>query len=302
MKDQKKTDIKVGILSLATIILFLLVLGWAKNLLLFKSEQVVMISFPTVAGLSEGDAVTVSGVKKGHVTEISLDRNFAIVKISIESDVQLKEDAVFSVMMLDLMGGKKIEIDPGISSNLIDLSRAHNGKFAGDIATAMSTLSSVQDDLIKVITEIKISLERINDSYLNPQFIAKISESVNELSRLTKNLNEIVKENREDINELLISGINLSRSVSDVLDSNKTALSNTINSVDSLIYNSNKLIVRFDNFVSEIKQKKNSLGEVIYNDKLLEDVKITIEQLKKLTEILIKQLEGEGVNVDAHIF
>ena len=36
-----------------------------------------------------------------------VEPNNVLVELSIENDVQLKEDASFAISMLDLMGGKK---------------------------------------------------------------------------------------------------------------------------------------------------------------------------------------------------
>ena len=54
--------------------------------------------------------------------------------------------------------------------------------------------------------------------------------------------------------------------------------------------------------MSEIKNEENNLGKFLYDDQLVTDMKSAVEKLNKLTEILIYQLENDGVNVDANIF
>ena len=109
MTSEKKTEIKVGITVFAALLLLAFIFGWAKNFNLNQNTKLLNVKFPTVAGLAIADMVSVNGVRKGLVNSISTDGNFAKVEIKFSEDVQLREDASFSIMMLDLMGGKKIE-------------------------------------------------------------------------------------------------------------------------------------------------------------------------------------------------
>ena len=112
MKDQRKTEIRVGITIVVGLLIFIWILGWAKNFSLNPSENYLNIKFNNASGLEIGDDVTVNGVRKGNVEDIKVEGQSVIVKISLDNDVNLKEDAKFGISMLDLMGGKKVEISP----------------------------------------------------------------------------------------------------------------------------------------------------------------------------------------------
>ena len=114
MKDQRKTELKVGIVVVVAIILFIWILTWAKNFSLSVTEKSILVSFKNVSGLEVGDEVTINGVKKGFVDNFKIEDDNIIVKLALENDTPIKEDAVFRIAMLDLMGGKKVEIYPGI--------------------------------------------------------------------------------------------------------------------------------------------------------------------------------------------
>ena len=45
-------------------------------------------------------------------------------------------------------------------------------------------------------------------------------------------------------------------------------------------------------------ESNNNLGRVLYDEKFMMDLKTSIEQVKELTQILIEQLKGEGLNLD----
>jgi phospholipid/cholesterol/gamma-HCH transport system substrate-binding protein len=52
-----------------------------------------------------------------------LEPNDVNVELSLDNDVKLKQDATFAISMLDLMGGKKIEIFPGTSNKSFNISK-----------------------------------------------------------------------------------------------------------------------------------------------------------------------------------
>src|ERR1039457_6514706 len=108
MKDQRKTEIKVGLTVLAGILIFLWILGWAKNFSVSSNHRPVLVKFDNVTGLEIGDNVVVNGLRKGFVQNMQIEQDHVIVTMSLEKDVDLREDAQFSISMLDLMGGKKV--------------------------------------------------------------------------------------------------------------------------------------------------------------------------------------------------
>jgi len=133
MKDQRKTELKVGIAVIVGLILFIWILTWAKNFSLSTTEKSILVSFKNVSGLEIGDEVSINGVKKGFVDDFKIEGDNVIVKLSLENDTPIKEDAVFRIAMLDLMGGKKVEISPGSSGKLLDYSQVQAGTFYADI-------------------------------------------------------------------------------------------------------------------------------------------------------------------------
>jgi len=95
MKDQRKTDIRVGLTVIVSLLLFIWIIGWAKNFSLNSNRTSVTIKFQNVAGLEIGDNVTINGVRKGFVDDVILKNDFVIVSVSLEPDVDLRSNAVF---------------------------------------------------------------------------------------------------------------------------------------------------------------------------------------------------------------
>lgn len=302
MKDQRKSEIKVGITVFMGFLALMWVISWVKDFSIYEQRQEYKVIFETVAGLGDGDAVTIRGVKKGVIKSISLTGKGALVTLYIDSDIVLFSDATFSVMMLDLMGGKKIEVNPGISGIPISTAITHEGKFLGDISVAMASLTSVQDDLVDVVKQIKTALNQLNNSYLNDEFNTEIKSVLKGFKILTENMNKMITRNDEAVNDLLKSGNIVAEKTIKLLDDNDKVVNTTLNNLNNLIRHSDSLVVKMDSFSREVKLQNNNIGKIIYDDNLYEDLVIIFGQLKELTEILIQQLKNEGVNVNANVF
>ncbi len=301
MRDQRKTEIKVGITVFIGIIILIWIYSWAKYITINSDRKILTVKFDSVAGLEIGDPVTVNGVRKGYVDDIKISEAKVYVVLNLDSDTELKEDAQFYVMMLDLMGGKKIEINPGNSKNFINYNKTQIGKFSGDISTAMTVLSSVEYVLIDVIKEIKFTLSQLNSVLGDSQFNSELKNSLTNLNSLTHNLNTLIETNKLNINNFINEGTQLTKSINDLIITNKDSIRASVYLIKQTIDNSQRLITNVNSFLEKTNNSENNLGRVFNDKKLLEDLKISIKQLKDLTLILLEQLKSNGVKVDAKI-
>lgn len=302
MKEQRKTEIKVGLTVIIGIILFLWIFGWAKNLSIRSSENFLKIKFKNVSGLEIGDPVTINGFRKGYVNDIVIKNNDLIVELAIDNDVKIKEDAKFSIVMLDLMGGKKIDIEPGFSENEIDFSKIQSGVFQSDIPSVMALLGSVQDDLVTVLKDVKTVLSSLNKMVSDENFIKEIRLLVNNVNDLSNQMNKVISENRADINKFSKNAVELTENTNNLIKENRETVIELINNFNVLSKETKDLVQKINSFTDEINRRENNLGKILYDDELLGNLKSSIKQLETLTRILVDQLNSKGIKVDANIF
>lgn len=301
MKDQRKTEIKVGITVLVSIVILLWVFGWAKNFTVDSGRKKVYVEFNSVAGLEIGDQATINGVRKGYVDDIKIEGASVFVLLNLDSDVSLKEDAKFSIMMLDLMGGKKVEINPGNTETELNYNSVQKGETLGDIASAMAVFGRVQDDLIDVVKEVKISLSYLNKTFADNKFEADLKTSVNNLKTLTENLNSVLIANKDEINKLLRTGNELASSVNSFMVENKDSIKQTISVLKETLDRSKIMINNINDFLTKTDKGENNLGKALNDKDMMDDLKTSVKNLKELSELLLQQLKKEGIKVDADI-
>ncbi|MDP3580430.1 MAG: MlaD family protein [Ignavibacteria bacterium] len=302
MKDQRKTEIKVGITVVLAILIFVWVFGWAKNLTVGSERKEISVKFSSVAGLEIGDPVTINGVRRGYVEDILIKGSEVVTVLNLEKEINLKTDAKFSVMMLDLMGGKKIEVYPGSAADEIDYNKLQDGEFVGDIASAMAMLGAVQNDLVDVIKEVKITLSSVNKTLTDQQFNNDLKTSVSNLVELTENLNSLIKANSGELNKLLKNGNELATNVNDFIIANRDSISQTLSAVKDVLKESKTMLVKVNTLIDQTNKSENNFGKFLNDPELLKDIKESISHVKDLTRILVEQLKAKGIEVNAHIF
>jgi phospholipid/cholesterol/gamma-HCH transport system substrate-binding protein len=302
MKNQRRTEIRVGITVLVGIIVFLWILGWAKNFSITPTDNTVKVQFANTAGLEVGDPVTVNGVRKGFVEDISIKGEKVLVTMKISNDVALKEDANFGISMLDLMGGKKVEVNPGSSNNLLDYNQVQSGTFYADIPYVMSMVGSFQKDITSTISDLKVTLNSLNDYLGDRKLNNDIKASMSNLNEVTKKLNILIDENRNNLKQLTANTVELTEDTKNFFNQNKESFNASAKELQNVLVNSDSLITKLNRFTDEVRNKKNNLGKIIYDEKLYDNITQSLKQLNELTKIMIEQLQKDGLKVDANIF
>ena len=302
MRNERKAEIKVGITTILSLIIFLWIMGWSKNFIRTTSDVEINIIFDNVSGLELDDDVTIRGLRKGFVKDIILDRNIIIVKISVDKNVDLRKDAVFWLATVDLMGGKKIEIIPGITKEKLNLNVLHTGEFLSDFSTMMETIGSVKYDLLEIIDDIKVSLNSLTSYLTDEEMKTDLKSSLNNLNGLTYKLDVMLSENRENISTIVENTAVISEDAKVFIDKNKEDLNVSVSKLKSLLTKSDSLVSQFNYITTQTIEGDNNLGKILYDDSLIVKINETLRLLNQLSKMILYQLQQDGVKVDANIW
>ena len=302
MKNPRATEIKVGITVLMGLLVFIWVLGWAKSFNLTSSDNLVKVRFIKVSGLEIGNNVTVNGVRKGHVNDFFIQGSSVIVTLSISNDVILKKDAEFALESTDLMGGRKIEVNPGDSKENLDLSEIHKGNYITDIAGMISLFSNIQDKISIIANESVKTLKGINSLLEDKTFIEGLKTSITNLNIVTAKLDRVLTENQQNIKEISENTKEITSDTKILIKENKDKVELTLANLNAVMLKSDSLMTSLNYLTQETITGGNNLGKILYNDSLYNNLIQAMESINELTKILKDQLEADGIKVDAYIF
>jgi phospholipid/cholesterol/gamma-HCH transport system substrate-binding protein len=77
--------------------------------------------FSSVSGLRVDSPVEIEGIEVGRVEQMNIDQDkqLAVLKLRIQKDIRVYEDAIASIKTAGLIGDKLIKIDPGGGGDIL---------------------------------------------------------------------------------------------------------------------------------------------------------------------------------------
>jgi phospholipid/cholesterol/gamma-HCH transport system substrate-binding protein len=146
-----KQEVGVGAFVLIGLAVFLVGMFWLTGQSLRTSGISVDVMFQSVAGLKQGDPVLVSGVKKGRVARVALERVHSVrVTLEISKDVSPHIDAAATVGAMDLFGAKFIDYSPGtVEKELLPTGRVLTGTNQPDITDVAQGVANRANELME---------------------------------------------------------------------------------------------------------------------------------------------------------
>ena len=302
MKNERKTEIKVGITTVISLIIFIWILAWAKNLTLTSDDIIVNLTFENVSGLEVDDQVTVKGLRKGFVDDIYLDGNKIFVKISVDNNVDLRKDAKFWIATTDLMGGKKIEIIPGESIEMLDLNSLHTGLIQPDLNSMMAIVGSMMNDVQTIVDDLKITFSTVNKHLSDDEMMIDLKSSLRNLKNLTEKFNALITDNSDNITRITENIAAISEESRTFFDENRESLDSSIKKFNIILSKSDSLVSRFNFLAAETMEGNNNLGRILYDDSLMINMQETLKILNELSKLVLYQIKTDGFKVDANIW
>lgn len=304
MNPSRATELKVGIVSLIGIAILVFGLMWGKQQSLNTNRQIYHIHFPTSAGLLEGDPVSVNGVKKGRVEKLSIDNDGVMVDAAVDPDIKLHTDATAMIMMVELMGGKKIELTPGKSNTPLDPSTVLQGTTAEDIPGAMAMLGTLNDDVTRVLFRLDTLLGNMNQIMGDKQLVQSVKNSIQNLDATLSTARAILAENKQDLHQTLVNTRDMVAQIKDFIEKNRPLFERTVNDADKTLNTADGAIAHADSTIAGINQILNDIkngngvaGKLIYDKQLGDRLDSTLVGAHRLIQFFL----DNGVNVNLRL-
>lgn len=106
MKNNHASDVKVGIVSLAAMLVLLIgiILGQGIGL---SSTTLIKMRFPNSGSIQATSPVLINGVKRGSVKDVINDRGSVLITAEMDNIDDIYSDATAQISILEITGGKK---------------------------------------------------------------------------------------------------------------------------------------------------------------------------------------------------
>lgn len=311
MINQRKTEIKVGIVTIAGLLLFFIGMTLMRGCNVAVSQKTVKIRFPNSGGLLLSNPVVVNGVNRGKVTSIKNDKGSVLVEVSLNNIDDIYSDAKAMISILEITGGKKIEISPGTSGVKFDLEKEIPGETSADIASLFVLVGNVSNQLINIVNRLDTLTEKISIVANDKNFTKNINNIIKNTDEMIANANTLLKQNFSNINQIISEIRILVLKMNEDYKRYEPRLDSLISNLNLAVNSANKMMTRIDTTISsankvltdagtitnDIRNGNGMISKLIYDDKLSAQLDSTIVNLNSLIE-LIRQY---GVNVNIRL-
>ena len=147
--DSYKQEVTVGVMVIAGLIAFTLAMFWLTGRSINSRGISAQFVFGDIAGLKEGDPVRISGVAKGRVASIHLDRvGRVIVTLQLGPEVRPHSDASAVIVSADFLGAKFVDYNPGSKPEFWVGDRPIPGSAAEDMGSVAAKTAQSANELI----------------------------------------------------------------------------------------------------------------------------------------------------------
>ena len=243
-----------------------------------RNFRKLKVRFENAGGLEPGDKVTVYGIEKGKVKDLTVSSKGVISTLLISKDIDLKEDAEFSIHETDFMGHKALEIYPGDSANSLSHDQIHSGTVKGGLSQLVAKVSKLSDKVDKLLNE-------INEN----NTLEKINNTINSTNQLIDNSNKIVLENKKQIKSIIKEAAetihllkNTTKRTGNQIDPIITKTDSLITDLEVSIHKFNEISEKTNRFVDTVNENEGTIQLLLKKDELYKKILTSTTKLDSL--------------------
>lgn len=281
-------EIKTGIIVIGGILLFILGFSYLKSAPLFDDSTILYAVYPNVGGLQSGTQVSINGMGVGKVQNIRFkdESGSLIVTFSVGNDFRFSRNSTAELYDTGIIGGKGIQIKPVFDGAPVAKSgdTLASSSRPGLTELVQQKLTPLQAKVEAAVANADSLLMNVND-VLDDRTRQSLRESISGMNDIVGSfkhsaaaLNALLENNQTELDSSISNINNITSNFSKISDSLATAgLSRTMMNLDSTVQN-------LDRLLSRIESGEGSLGKLVHNDDLYNNLSEASRELDLLLQ------------------
>lgn len=283
-------EVKTGILAICAIALLIFGYSFLKGKNLLENDRTFYAVYDNVEGLIPSSPVTINGMVVGQVVSINFadTKGNLVVEFNVDSDFSFSKNSLAKVYGGGLIGGKSLAIMPKYEQGLEakDKDTLPGRIEAGLLELVNDKLAPLQEKLEAAITDADTLLNSVNgilnvDNKNNLNSIFKdLSITVKNFKGASSSLNTILSGNEDKLNNTFANLDKMSTNLNQVSDSLAQI------NVAKLGKDLEKVLTNFEKISKDINSGRGTVGKLLKDDKLYDNLEKTSKQLELLLQDL----------------
>lgn len=290
-------EIKAGLIAIFSIIGFVLLYQFMKGKNVFSSDNIYYARFDNVEGLEPSSPVSINGLKVGQVDKIipfigKDSRVSFVVQVHVDDQYQFSKQSTLEVFEPGLMSGKQMRVNLVYGTPFAkDGDTLKSGSELSMLNSLSSQVGPVKDQLQSVLKRVD-SLTNNANKLLDDQNRAEIKSLLASLNRTvasfegtSRQTNALLSNNDPRLQKVLDNASLATVSAKNAMDkygnvADKIEVDKLNNAIDKLATTSDQL----NNVIAGIQKGDGSLGKLVKDEELYNNLTKTSDNLNKLVE------------------
>ena len=287
MKTSK--EIKTATLVLSGVVLFIFIFNYLKGENLLSKSRKITAIYKNVEGLATSSAVTINGHTVGKVQDIQFTDDgsgMLQVRMLIDSDFKFSKNSRAQLYESGLIGGKAIAIIPANDGgeNVVSGDVLQSEIKPGLTDLVNQRLTPLQEKIEAVMVSAEALLSNVNSIFDDQTksdikgSLSKLETTISSFENTSNTLQSILEVNEGSITKTLDNFGTISQDISAVSTTlSKADLARTIEGLKSTIN-------VFNTLLSNIEKGEGSLGKLVKDERLYNNLEGAMGQLEALFE------------------
>ena len=286
---KRSREVKTAVLAIGSILLFIFGYSFLKGTNLLDKDRTFYVTYDNVQGLAKASPVTINGLMVGKVKDIVFlnQKGKLLVSFSIrKSDFKFSKNSLVRIYSSSLLGDKSLGIYPQYDpENMAVSGDTLVGSVEDDMLVAVTkALGPLEKKVNNTLTTLDVLLHSISD-VLDPktrvnlkQTIANLNTTMESLDGASNSLNTLLQDNTSKLNNTFT---NL-----DKMATNFNSLSDSLSKLETgkLFTELQNVVTRFDTITSALENGEGSMGQLLKDEQLYQNLKGASKQLDELLE------------------
>ena len=294
------SEIKVGAVIIIALGLLYFGMNYLKGSDVFSKSRYFYAIYEKVDGLNTDNVILVNGYKVGRVAQITLipeKGNLIMVKMEIlEDQLNIPDSSVARIVSEDVLGTKAISLEftqdtifhMSGDTLVSDIDEALQSIIEEKLAPLQLQIEGVIAEARDLVSATKILVTTTNES------IEKAKTSMDVINKTTTDVDKLVVAQNENLTRVLgdITAIasnirNNSKNINAILE-NVATISDSLTRANyaAAIQNATNALTQLDSMITKINEGEGSLGMLLNDDKLYNNLEQASLEIDKLAEDL----------------
>lgn len=274
---KRSMEIKVGLTVGMALLMLAITIFTVEKFHFGDSGYTVEVTFDFVDAIKpQSDVVIGGGVKIGHVSDIMVQGDQVILKVTVKNDVRIPSDAKFKIMSKGVMGDKYLNV----------VAQKDTGNYLSDGDRIKGMPSSNMDDAFKRLGQVADSVKMLLG---DPELTNSFGQVMKNFSQLSGRLDRIIEKNETDIDAGIKDISNAAGTISRFSKDLESVSSNlddllskeNVSRFAATLKNMETLSARLDKQVAQLEKNEGTIGVLLHDKELASDLKTVIRDLKE---------------------